>query len=126
MAVRLSEVKVVSEFGRRLIEWLDCKFFGLGQRVHVICNNEERFTIRIYTSKHSYQIVATKDYLGCTTSTRMSRPGENWTRGNDLPDGRFSKETLYCILCSIVFYEAREVVKDIEQIEDTVEGEIKT
>lgn len=116
MTVRLSETEVNSEFGKQLIEWLDCKFFGLGQKVQVAENSEERFRVKVYTSKNCYSILATRgDYLGCTASTRTPRPGETWTRGNDLPDGKFLKETLYCILCSIVFYEAREVARAIEQ-----------
>lgn len=128
MRLRLSEAKVVSELGKQLVEWLDCKFFGRGQKALVVQDDAERFTIRIYTSRHVYSITATGDaypdgsgYLGCTAATRMARPGETWTRGNDLPDGEFSKETLHCILCSIVFYEAREVVKEVKQVDDCVE-----
>lgn len=120
--LRLSEAEVKSEFGKQLVEWLDCKYFWGGQKVLVVHDDEEWFAIRIYTSKHKYQISARNGtYLGCTASTRMSRPGEDWTRGNDLPDGEFSEETLARIFRSIVFYEAKEVVKGVKRMEDRAE-----
>jgi len=53
---------------------------------------------RIYTKEHCYSISATwlnytAQYLGCIASTRTPRTGEDWTRGNDLPDGHFCRET---------------------------------
>ena len=41
----------------------------------------------ICTGEHTYSIYAHADYLGAGASTRLQRPGEDWTRGNDLPDG---------------------------------------
>jgi len=59
---------------------------------------EYRFKFNIYTETHKYRITAldrSKDegYLGCTMSNRKPRAGEDWTRGRDLPDGKFRKET---------------------------------
>jgi len=64
----------------------------------------------IYTNENKYQIVATirpndDGYLGCQASTRKKRPGESWHRGNDLPDGVFSKETWNNIMMGIIRYE---------------------
>jgi len=64
----------------------------------------------IYTDKHKYQIVAIirpedDGYLGCQASTRKMRAGEDWHRGNDLPDGIFSRETWNNIMKGIIRYE---------------------
>jgi len=69
-----------------------------------------------YTDEHKYFIVAIerntgKSYLGCQVSTRKSRAGEDWARGNDLPDGDFTKETWNSIVEAIVRYELVKLSK---------------
>jgi hypothetical protein len=64
----------------------------------------------LYTDEYHYQIVAIdrdKDdgYLGCQVSSRKPRAGEDWTRGNDLPDGPFTRDTWNKILNSMISYE---------------------
>lgn len=64
----------------------------------------------LYTEDHKYMIVAIdrendKGYLGCQVSNRKNRAGEDWIRGNDLPDGPFNKETWNSILNGIIRYE---------------------
>lgn len=64
----------------------------------------------IYTSEHKYNIYAIDrpgedGYLSCGASTRKMRPGEDWVRGNDLPDGPFNKNTWDSIIQAIVKYE---------------------
>lgn len=44
-------------------------------------------------------------YLGCIAVSRTPRAGEEWCRGNDLPDGSFSRETWTKILAAVVSYE---------------------
>jgi len=66
--------------------------------------------INIFTNDHRYHIVAIdrvkgRSYLGCQVSTRKSLAGEDWFRGNDLPDGPFNRRTWLKILNSIVKYE---------------------
>lgn len=63
-----------------------------------------------YTEEHQYFINAIerpagKSYLGCVVKTRKARAGEDWLRGNDLPDGPFNKETWNRIIYAIVNYE---------------------
>jgi hypothetical protein len=74
---------------------------------------EHRFKFRLYTFLHEYAIVAVekpdKGYLGCQVSTRRSRAGEHWTRGNDLPDGLLTRETWDKILKAIVIYELEQL-----------------
>lgn len=64
----------------------------------------------LYTEEHKYMIVAIdrendSGYLGCQVSTRKPRAGEDWARGNDLPDGPFNKNTWNSILNGIIRYE---------------------
>lgn len=68
-----------------------------------------RIRVYLYTDGNRYSIVATPDYLGCIVSARKPRPGEDWTRGNDLADGRFCKETWHKILADIVSYELKTI-----------------
>jgi len=73
-------------------------------------------TFCFYTDKHRYVINAIDEdekvgYLGCTVTARKRRAGENWTRGNDLPDGPFNKETWNRIIYAIVNYELVKLSK---------------
>jgi hypothetical protein len=78
---------------------------------------EVRRTIRIYTDVNSYHITAVeratddKGYLGCISTCRKPRAGEDWHRGSDLPDGPLSRETWHRILANIVSYEMVRVHK---------------
>jgi hypothetical protein len=72
--------------------------------------HEIKRKFHFYTNEYKYTIVAidrenNKGYLGCTVSSRKQLAGENWFRGNDLPDGPFNKETWDCILNGIIRYE---------------------
>lgn len=69
-----------------------------------------------YTDEHKYNIIAVErseddSYLGCQVSTRKRRAGEDWSRGNDLPDGDFNKKTWDRIIYSIVSYEMVKLSK---------------
>ncbi len=70
---------------------------------------EECREVKFYTNDHCYRIFAVdrkdSDYLGCQVSTRKMRPGEDWFRGNDLPDGPINRKTWDRILRGIVNYE---------------------
>lgn len=144
MALRLSEVEEIHcSNGIQLVDWLGHFKFFTGKRVHIVKNTNEELYVRIYTARNCYAIHAIGDqirepeetgdgvvsYLGCVASRRTPRPGEDWTRGNDLPDGRFCKGTLNRILGAIVFYEAVEVsefpkvARDMEQVEGIEIGE---
>ncbi len=76
---------------------------------------EERLTVQIFTASHVYRIAASPTYLGCTVSSRMPRPGETWTRGNDLADGSFAIETWDRILRDIVGYELKAIEPEREE-----------
>lgn len=74
----------------------------------------ERIIVNIYTDTHCYNIIAidrfnSDGYLGCQVSTRKSRAGEDWFRGNDLPDGPFTRNTWEKIKDAIIGYELVEL-----------------
>ena len=117
MALRLSETDAIkSGNGKTLIGWLGKLPYFSPKKVLVRTNEVDRFDINIFTDSNIYRITATPTYLGCTVSSRKPRPGEDWTRGNDLPDGKFSEKTFISLLGSILFYEAKQVVKPIERV----------
>jgi len=71
--------------------------------------SRRRKVIELFTHNYKYQIVAIEDenggYLGCQVSNRKYEPGETWFRGRDLPDGKFTKETLEDIKSKIIAHE---------------------
>jgi len=73
-------------------------------------NTEGRIEILMYTEKYEYAISANEksNYLGCTCSLRKKQAGEHWTRGSDLPDGKYNKETCDKIVNAII---SNELVK---------------
>ena len=77
-------------------------------------SDESHFRAKIFTANNSYCISAIerkegKSYLGCIAKSTRSRPGEDWLRGNDLPDGSLSTKTLQSILAGIVRYELQSI-----------------
>lgn len=65
----------------------------------------------LYTKEHYYPIHARRatddnaGYLGAYVQNRKPRAGEDWTRGNDLPDGPYTKQTWEKIKDAIIKYE---------------------
>ena len=81
---------------------------------------KESLKMLVFTKEHKYAIVANDKYLGCTMSFRKPRAGEDWTRGNDLPDGRFSRETWEAIKDAIIRNELVKVMKRPQYQKDEV------
>lgn len=75
--------------------------------------DEQEYNISIFTFTNEYRIVAKEradgGYLGCIAKCRYPRAGENWCRGNDLPDGKLTEETWQEILAGIVRYELQTI-----------------
>lgn len=74
------------------------------------------FRVTLYTTDHCYSIYGyqpteknPKGYLGAGGQTRKPRVGEDWNRGNDLPDGEYSKKTFEKIVHGIVRYELKNL-----------------
>ena len=80
-----------------------------------VVGSHEEYKFFIYTENNKYGIYAKesddKGYLGCISQSRRHRPGEDWFRGNDLPDGALTEKTWRNILAGIVRYELKDVVK---------------
>lgn len=80
----------------------------------------------LYTNQFKYHISASDrpdddGYLGCQVTARKQRAGEDWNRGNDLPDGPFTEETWRKILNAIINYELVILSKFTKPIVDTPE-----
>jgi hypothetical protein len=87
-------------------------------------------TFRLFTSAHEYFVSAVAPgerllwkgdgpdlgYLGCIAQTLRVRPGERERRGNDLPDGPLTRETLDKILSAMVAYELVEFIAEREPV----------
>jgi len=92
-----------------------------------------REIVYIYTYNNKYAIrVVWEDgkpgNIGCSVSCRKPRAGEDWTRGNDLPDGPYSYKTWLKIKDAIIKYELVKLVeppKAVEESVEEVEGEDK-
>lgn len=79
--------------------------------------------LRLYSAQHEYAIVVSADpgervedwYLGAIASNRYMRPTEDWTRGSDLPDGKFMPETWRDIVSAIAGYELLNISEYAEE-----------
>ena len=104
--------------------------FGKFEDFIFISDYKEKETIRfqIFTKDHQYFIKAklpnTKmnennnyGYLGCIAQTRKTRAGENWQRGRDLADGKYSEDTWREIINDIVAFELVKTVRNSEDMD---------
>ena len=74
------------------------------------------------TAINTFVINFSDIYLGCVASSRTQLAGENWTRGSDLPDGKFCRETFDNIIRAIVGYEMVDLTPVVESIIDLTTG----
>ena len=111
-------IKIAPEFA----VWLKTiiRYCNVDLHVLIFWNLKEdygnHFNCVFYTNEHEYSIYGytpneknPKGYLGCGASTRKPRPGEIWSRSNDLPDGKYTKETFDTIVRGIVAYELKNL-----------------
>ena len=92
-------------------------------------NDEGVFHCLIWTENNEYHIscsfhrneTATRPTMLASVHARKYRTGENWRRGNDLPDGPFSKATFDAIISAIARYEIVAKAKKIVPMTDTPE-----
>jgi len=92
---------------------VDKLFRSYKVRIEGLTGSTTRGTLCLWTSKNRYSITfgPTRDsaddkgYLGCIAVSRKWRPGEDWHRGRDLPDGKFNETTWRMILIDIASYE---------------------
>jgi len=87
---------------------------------------EDRRRFTFYTNNYQYviSVVERSDrygYLGCTMGCRKARPGEDWIRGNDLPDGILNRKTWDKIKNAIIKNELIKLVPELKRMEDKKE-----
>ena len=117
----------------KLQKWIDRDIPRSKCDVQLACGTVgagEEYKFYIYTETNKFAIYAryTGDtgeddsYLGCVAQSRKSRPGEDWFRGNDLPDGPLTEKTWNAILKAIIRYELKDVAKSDarKNIADTI------
>ena len=102
------------KYTRKVREGIETNIFNTDRHANHV-------TYIICTAEHRYSISATPTYLGCIASATRQRPGEDWTRGNDLPDGPFSRETWESIKDRIISYEMVKL-DPLHELKGGVEG----
>jgi len=77
---------------------------------------DDAIHFKIFTAANEYTIyvqlrgTGLEDaYMGASAKGRKQRPGENHRRGNDLADGKFSRELWQGICLEILRYEVQEI-----------------
>jgi len=115
----LVKYKELLKVAPKLALWLKelVRFGNVDSQVLIFINTNEsgknKFHCELYTNDHCYSIYGNqptetnKGYLGCGATTRKNRVGEDWNRGNDLPDGKYNKKTFDAIVRRIVAYELK-------------------
>lgn len=113
-------LEVLKEFSE-LSKWLKelGRFRKFEDYIYISDYKKGEIRLKIFTREHYYPIVAklpTKErpdgYLGTYGQCRKPRAGEEWTRGNDLPDGAYSKKTWDSFKDCLIAYELVKVVKN--------------
>lgn len=104
----------------QLTEWLRPYIrYGQPWRLERLDGDAGRLLLATEANNYSIRFHAGR-YLGCVATSRKTRPGETWLRGNDLPDGPFGGETFQQIMQGILAYEWRELVETPEPVQGSV------
>jgi len=92
-----------------------CPYGQFSDYVQITANSDSssRTNVNLYSHDYCYHITCTEDsnYLGISYSCRKPRAGEDWTRGNDLPDGLFNRKTWEKIKSAIIKNEFVRIAK---------------
>lgn len=122
--MNINAFKVLGEEFSELAQWLKplCRYNKKFEDFIVADYKKKSLNLKLFTKDHEYSIsVRLPDnddnigYLGCISKTRKPRAGEDWNRGNDLPDGAYCEEIWQSILSGILAYELVKVVKPQKQ-----------
>lgn len=82
-------------------------------------NREGVVRFSFFTHRHKYTIVAKpaddveKSYLAGYGYCLYQNPGEHWHRGDDLPDGKMTMETLEHIMQRVIAYEVEPLAGNL-------------
>lgn len=91
-----------------VVETINKILFGsINDKFVVLKSTRENKTYMMvaFTEKHEYTIRISPDYIGGGLNCRYEEPLEDWHRGNDLVDGKCTKETLLSVFADILYNE---------------------
>lgn len=94
---------------QKAVGWIVKDLERYGNRVCVVEHSATLTRITFCTAAHMYRIRITANYMGCIATCRIARAGEDWLRGNDLPDGPLTLETWAAIKNAVLSYELVEL-----------------
>ncbi len=83
--------------------------FRFSRRAH---GEEDAGRLIFCTAKNTYTVNFRSSYLQCGATSRTVQAGEDWHRGNDLPDGDFSRHTWDRIIRAVFGYEVVRLVEE--------------
>ena len=99
-----------------------CPYGQFDNYAHITAdsNPPSRTNINLYSHDYYYHITCTEEskYLGASCSCRKPRAGEDWSRGHDLPDGKFNCTTWEKIKHAIIQNEFVKIAKQSMPKED--------
>ena len=101
-----------------------CPYSNFNDYTHITddSNPPLRTNVNVYSHDYCYHITCTEEgYLGSSFTCRKPRAGESWHRGNDLPDGKFNRETWESIKAAIIKNEFVKIVKQQRGMAETPE-----
>lgn len=116
----------LEEYRDQIVTWLRRGKYGDKYKIedftHINRENDVVvLNVVLYTDRNAYWITvhpsalrAGDSYLGCTMTSRKPRAGEDWTRGNDLTDGRFCKDTWDNIVADILTCELVDIKRPVK------------
>ena len=104
-----------------------CPYGHFDEYAHITADSNppsKRTNVNLYSHDYCYHITCTEDgYLGSSCSCRKPRAGEDWTRGHDLPDGRFNRKTWNMIKHAIMRNEFVKIAKKQRSAHDEASTE---
>ena len=113
-------LEVLKEFPL-LHKWLEelSWYKKLEDYIYISNYKKGEIQLKIFTKNYYYTIVAKLPkkekpygYLGTYGNCRKPRAGEEWTRGNDLSDGEYSRDTWEAFKNNLIFFELVRVVRN--------------
>lgn len=111
----------LEDFRDQIVKWLKLGKYARRYKVEdftYIDKEKGVVKIALYTDRNVYYITVHPHndrpaYLGCVSSSRKPRAGEDWTRGNDLADGIFDKSTWDNIVADILSCELVDIKRPL-------------
>ena len=106
--------KIAPDFSQWIKDYV--RYGNVDSQVIISLNEDKKsFSCKLFTQDNKYSISGTlptnnsQGYLGCIYTQRKPRVGEDWVRGNDLPDGVYNKDTFLKIMRSIIKTELKTI-----------------